>query len=217
MKAIILLSGGLDSAVILAQALEQKKQCIALTFDYGQLHRVELEFARKIAAHYGTPQHVISIDNTVFTTSGLVNDNMTIPQDRTASEIAIAGTPPTYVPARNTIFLSYALGLAEMYQADEIHYGANALDNAYPDCLPAYVHAFQQVMNVATQQAVEGHPPRLIAPLLHLNKKQIATEALRLGVPLNDTFSCYRPVNGKACNHCDACHLRNTLCAPIFS
>ena len=168
-KAIILLSGGIDSAVILATAIKEGRQCFTISFDYSQRHRLELRAAQAIARHYNVSNHLIKIDPTAFSKSSLTSQAH-VPRNRSKEEIANGGIPSTYVPGRNTLFLAYAMGQAEMMQADEIYYGPNANDySAYPDCRGEFIHAFQQVVNVATKQAVEGKAPKLIAPLLNLD------------------------------------------------
>jgi 7-cyano-7-deazaguanine synthase len=210
LKAIILLSGGVDSTVMLALAHQQKKQCVALSFDYGQKHRIELESAKHIALHYQISHQIITFSPAPFGHSALTDPFSTVLKDRTPAEIASAGIPNTYVPARNTIFLAYALGFAEICRADEIHFGANAMDTApYPDCRPEFFQAFQSLINLATKQSIEGRPPRLLTPLQHMDKTKIVAEGLRLKAPLHKTFSCYAPQeNGSSCHHCDACILR---------
>lgn len=207
-RAIVLLSGGLDSTVVLAMALNQGRECLALGFDYGQRHLIELEHAQKIADHYRVNFRIIHLDSSLFKTSSLVSD-ITVPKNRSKQEIA-KGIPNTYVPARNTLFLAYAMNQAELFDAQEIYAGPNALDAApYPDCTPAFIQAFQSVLNVATKQAVEGKAPRLLTPLIHWDKTQIIQQGIALGVPLNMTFSCYDPLpTQKACGRCDACILR---------
>jgi 7-cyano-7-deazaguanine synthase len=210
MKAIILLSGGIDSTVMLALAKQQGRRCLALSFNYGQRHKIELDAARAVAAYYNTPQHIISLQNAAFSGSALVNEYAAVPSDRTPQQIAMSGIPATYVPARNTLFLSYAMGFAEVTGANEIYFGANALDSGpYPDCRPSYLAAFQTIINLATKQAVEGSAPKLLTPLLEWDKAAIIAEGMRLGAPLNLTFSCYAPLaSNVACGHCDACILR---------
>lgn len=210
MKAVILFSGGVDSTVLLARALAHDKECLALSFDYGQRHKVELQYAAKIAHHYSVRHQIITIDTPSFDSSSLVNPCSKVAVNRTAQEIARAGIPSTYVPARNTIFLAYAMGFAEMYQASEIHFGANIMDTLpYPDCRPEYLNAFQQLLNVATKQAVEGHAPKLVTPLIAWDKARIIQEGLALNAPLDMTFSCYSPLaSHAACGCCDACMLR---------
>lgn len=208
-KAIILFSGGLDSTVILALALAQKRQCYALSFDYGQRHRQELKCAQTIAAHYGVSHQIIFIDPMAFGQSSLVSD-LEAPHSRTLEQIAHQGIPNTYVPARNTLFLAYALGQCELHQANEIYFGSNCLDAlCYPDCQPAYLDAFQHIMWLATKQAVEGQAPQLLTPLLHWDKSQIVQQGRELGAPLELTWSCYCPSDqGRPCHTCDACILR---------
>lgn len=208
-KAIILFSGGLDSTVVLALALAKGCECYALSFDYGQRHHDELQSARAIADFYKVHHQIISLDSRAFATSSLVSD-LTPPQERTRTAMANEGIPNTYVPARNTLFLAYALGLCELYQADEIHFGPNRLDHScYPDCRKDYLDAFQQVMRFATKQAVEGRPPRLVTPLLQWEKTEIICQGLALKAPLDMTWSCYSPISkGKPCQKCDACVLR---------
>jgi 7-cyano-7-deazaguanine synthase len=211
MKAIILFSGGLDSTVMLALALKTGRECIAISFDYGQRHRVELEHAAQIAQYYQVQHRIIKIDLSVFSSSSLLSD-VSVPKNRSFTEINSGGIPSTYVPARNLLFLAYAMGQAELYGAQEIYMGPNAMDaRPYPDCRPVFLEAFQQVMNVATKQAVEGAPPRLVTPLLHWDKEEIVRQGRVLGVPLNKTFSCYSPTPlGEPCQVCDACTLRKS-------
>lgn len=214
MKAIILMSGGLDSAVILAIALKQKRECLVLSFDYGQRHKIELESAKKITAFYNVPHKIITIDPKSFGNSSLLSSTskseFEVPKNRTVAEMKQAETPNTYVPARNTIFLSFAIAQAEIFQAGEIYIGPNALDMKYPDCSQEFIDAFQQVINVATAQAVSGNAPKLVAPLLKLNKAEIIALGLSLKAPLEMTFSCYDPIEGQPCLECDACSLRKT-------
>lgn len=209
MRAIILFSGGLDSTVILALALKEKKECIAISFDYGQRHKIELEYAARICQYYHVKHEVITLPHDALKKSALLSD-MEMPKNRDAETINNSGIPNTYVPARNTIFLAYATALAEIYEADEIHYGPNFLDrNPYPDCRPAYVDAFQQVLNHATRQAIEGFSPKLMTPLIDWDKKRIVEEAKALKIPIEMTFSCYDPINEMPCSVCDACFLRS--------
>lgn len=208
-KAIILLSGGLDSTVVLALAASQGKNCLAVSFDYQQKHRQELEAAKKIASYYDVPHQMISLDPTPFSLSSLTSD-LAVPQARTLDQISNAGTPNTYVPARNTIFLAYALGICEHHDADEIHFGPNRADiTCYPDCTPAYLKAFQAIMNQATKQAITS-PPQLVTPLISLNKPEIIQLGIRLKAPLDMTWSCYSPTKASLpCQTCDACVLRS--------
>lgn len=210
MKAVILLSGGVDSAVVLALALEKGRECFALSFDYQQRHRRELRSAEQIAAYYKVSHQIIAIDPTPFSSSALVSGKA-IAKNRTVEEISSSEKiPSTYVPARNTLFMAYALGFAEVTGAQEIYIGSNALDHRpYPDCRPEYFEALQKLFQVATKQSVEGVPPVPIAPLLYLDKTQIGQEGMRLKIPLELTFSCYDPTpEGLHCTQCDACQLR---------
>lgn len=211
MKAIILMSGGIDSAVVLALALEKKFECLALSFDYGQRHRVELNSANAICEYYEVPQTIIPIDPTPFARSSLLQMDVIPHSGRSPKEISESGIPNTYVPARNTLFLSYSLGFAEINHADEIHFGMNLLDRTgYPDCRPEYLEAFQKVANLATKQSLESKGIQIIAPLINWNKARIIFEGMRLNVPLELTFSCYNPTKaGLHCGKCDACILRN--------
>ena len=211
MRAIILLSGGLDSTVALSIAKSQGRECFALSYDYGQRHRIELEYAKQVALHYNIPQKVISLDPALFTTSTLMTAEP-VPTNRTLEEMARGGIPSTYVPARNTLFLAYATAFAEVCNAQEIYVGMNADDQVgYPDCRPAYINAFQGLLNVATKQSTCGAAPQLIAPLVNMRKKEIVNEGIRLNAPLTLTWSCYAPTTSAAtCEQCDACMLRNT-------
>jgi 7-cyano-7-deazaguanine synthase len=208
-KAVILFSGGIDSTVALAMALEKDRECYALSFDYGQRHRIELDFAKEIAKHYGISLKIICIDPSVFGKTSLVG-KFPVPKDRSTSIIKASGIPNTYVPARNTLFLAYALGQAEILEASEIYVGFNDMDNSpYPDCRPAFVKAFQGLIEVATKQSVEGRVPQLLAPIISMNKTEIIQQGLALNAPLHLTFSCYDPtLDGKPCGRCDACRLR---------
>jgi len=208
MKSVILLSGGIDSTVLVAIAKSLWRDCYAISFDYSQRHRVELESARAIAHFYAIPHHVIKIDSKAFSGTSLVND-LAVPKNRTVDQINESEIPNTYVPARNTLFLSYAAGQAEIVGAEEIYFGPNAMDyHCYPDCRESYIEAFQQVLNCATKQAIEKGGPRLCVPLIKLNKKQIVELGKQLGAPIELTMSCYDPVNGAHCRKCDACTLR---------
>lgn len=208
-KAIILLSGGIDSTVALALALEKGRECYTLTFDYGQRHQIEIESASQVSAHYQIPHRVITVDSFAFQTSALVSE-ISILKDRTKEEIALAGIPNTYVPARNTVFMSYALGLAEVLGAKEIHIGSNALDyGPYPDCRPEYFAALTKLYALATKQSVDGNPPVPVTPLLYWDKAEIVKQGKRLNAPLHLTFSCYDPTpRGQHCYRCDSCRLR---------
>jgi 7-cyano-7-deazaguanine synthase len=207
--AVVLLSGGLDSATVLAIARSEGFAIIALSFRYGQRHGVEIVAAQSIARAASVLRHVIvDIDLRVFGASALTSD-MAVPKGRTASEIS-HGIPITYVPARNTIFLSYALALAEVSMADNIYIGVNALDySGYPDCRPDYIEAFEQMANLATKAGVEGRHLTIHTPLMHQTKGEIIARGLKLGVDYAATLSCYDPdANGAACGECDSCQLR---------
>lgn len=212
MKTLILFSGGLDSTVVLAMAKAAGHQCHAVSFDYQQRHRVELKAAAKIAQFYQIPHQIIQIDPICFSTSALLSKDAIL-KNRTAQQMADEGIPNTYVPARNTIFLAYLLGLAEIQDCGEIHVGFNAMDALpYPDCRPAYVTAFQNLTNCATKQGVEGRAPKIIAPVILWSKQEIIAKGKELHAPLNLTFSCYNPTpNGDPCLQCDACMLRLKL------
>lgn len=209
MKAVCLLSGGLDSATCLAHARRAGFECYALSFDYGQRHRVELEAARRVAAALGAADHrVARIDLRAFGHSALT-DEIDVPKWR--DETAMShGIPVTYVPARNTIFLSFALAWAEVIEANDIFIGVNALDySGYPDCRPEFIHAFETMSNLATKAAVEGRIRiRIQTPLIELTKAQIVLLAVELGVPLELTHSCYDPDASGPCGACDSCVLR---------
>lgn len=208
MKAIILLSGGLDSTVLLAKVLSEKKECFCLSFDYGQKHKIELEAAKKIAHYYQVPHQILSIPIPPKKDCALTGETLPL-QNRCIAEITCGKIPNTYVPARNTIFLSYAMSYAEVIEAQEIYLSANAMDGGYPDCLPSYVKAFQYVLNEGSKQAKDGHAPKLIAPFLHMRKEDIIALGICLNVPLDWTISCYSPnEGGVACLQCDSCLLR---------
>jgi len=207
-QAVVLLSGGLDSATLLALAKRQGYGAHCLTFAYGQRHAVEVEAARRVAqAQRAAAHRVIEIDLRAFGGSALTAD-VAVPKDRSPAEMT-GDIPVTYVPARNTIFLAYALGLAEVLGAEAIFIGVNAVDySGYPDCRPEFVRAFQGVANVATKAAVEGRPTRLVTPLIHLTKAQIIRTGVELGVDYGLTHSCYDPVGELACGRCDSCQIR---------
>ena len=208
-RAVVLLSGGIDSTTALAIAQRDGFEACALTFRYGQRHQVEVEAARRIAERFGATRHVIvDIDLRVFGGSALT-DNITVPKDRPLGEIAHA-IPVTYVPARNTIFLSFALAYAEVLGANDIFIGVNALDySGYPDCRPEYIQAYEKMANLATKAGVEGRRLSIHAPLIRLNKAEIVKQGLALGVDFSLTHSCYDPTPaGLACGRCDSCRLR---------
>jgi len=204
-KAVVLVSGGLDSATILAIARDQGFECCALSFDYGQRHRIEIEAARRVAESLGAVQHkTVQLDIGWMGGSALTDQNLAVPHAPSA------GIPITYVPARNTIFLAIALGWAEVLAARDIFIGVNALDySGYPDCRPAFIEAFETLANLATRAGVEGQGFRLHAPLIHWRKAEIIATGRRLGVDYSLTLSCYDPdPAGRACGVCDSCRLR---------
>jgi 7-cyano-7-deazaguanine synthase len=207
--AVVLLSGGLDSATVLAIARSEGFAIIALSFRYGQRHGVEITSAQSIARKAGVLRHVVvDIDLRVFGASALTSE-LEVPKGRSADEMS-HGIPITYVPARNTIFLSYALALAEVSMADNIYMGVNALDySGYPDCRPEYIEAFEQMANLATKAGVEGRHLTIHTPLMHQTKGEIITRGMKLGVDYAATMSCYDPdATGAACGQCDSCQLR---------
>lgn len=202
--AIVLVSGGLDSATVLAIALDAGHDVYPLTFDYGQRHRIELEAAVRVCDSLGArAPKVIRLDLRAVGGSALTDD-IDVPKDVDAQ-----GIPVTYVPARNTLFLSYALAYAETVNARDIYIGVNAVDySGYPDCRPEFVAAFEKLANLATKQGVEGRPTRIRAPLIELTKSQIISRGIALGVDYELTHSCYDPAGGLACGRCDSCRLR---------
>jgi 7-cyano-7-deazaguanine synthase len=203
-SAVVLLSGGLDSMVCAGIAREQGYSVIALTVDYNQRHRVEIDAARRIAAGLADRHIVLPLDLRAFGGSALTGD-IAVPKDGVGE-----GIPVTYVPARNTIFLSLALGLAEASHARDIFIGVNALDySGYPDCRPEFVAEFEKLANLGTKAGVEGETFKIHAPLQHMTKAEIAREAARLGLDAALSHSCYDPSpDGGACGQCDACRLR---------
>lgn len=206
MKSVVLLSGGLDSATVLALAQAAGRDVHALSFDYGQRHRIELDAARAIAVKGGVAEHVLfSLDLRVFGGSALTS-SIDVPKDA----LDDGGIPVTYVPARNIIFLSLATGFAEVTGAEEIWIGVNAIDySGYPDCRPEFIDAFQKAILKGTKSGVEQQRPRIITPLLHLSKAEIIRKGVELGVDYSMTTSCYDPdEGGRACGHCDSCILR---------
>lgn len=205
MKAVVLLSGGLDSATILALASRDGFACHALSFNYGQRHRVELAAAEKVAAALNAAEHrIVDLDLTWVGGSALTDTRIAVP------EAPRPGIPVTYVPARNTIFLSYALGLAEVLEARAIFIGVNAVDySGYPDCRPEYIRAFEQLAQLATKAGVEGHPLSIHTPLIRLSKAEIIKNGIALGVDYSLTVSCYQADDqGRACGVCDSCRFR---------
>lgn len=204
-KAVILLSGGLDSATVLAMARAQGLACYTMSFDYGQRHRAELQAAERVSRQLGAVEHkVIRMDLAGIGGSALTDATIAVPEE------AGEGIPVTYVPARNTLFLSLALGWAEVLDAPQIFIGVNAVDySGYPDCRPEFVEAFEQLANLATRAGVEGRPFSIRAPLQDLSKAQIIREGVRLGVDYAATVSCYQADDdGRACGRCDSCRLR---------
>ncbi len=204
-KAVVLLSGGLDSATVLAIAHADGFACHALTFDYGQRHRIEIEAAQRVArALHAADHRVVKLDIGWMGGSALTDPSIAVP--RQPGE----GIPVTYVPARNTVFLSVALGWAEVLSAADIYIGANAVDySGYPDCRPEFIEAFGKLANLATRAGVEGRGFRIRAPLMRLHKQEIIREGIHLGVDYSLTVSCYDPdAAGRACGTCDSCRLR---------
>lgn len=204
-KAVVLVSGGLDSATVLAMAKSQGFRCFTLSFDYGQRHRAELVAAQKIAAAYPDVVHkVVTLNLDSIGGSALTDQDIAVPESPTE------GIPVTYVPARNTIFLSIALGWAEVLEASRIFIGVNAVDySGYPDCRPEFIEAFTQLTNVATKIGVEGGVMQICAPLSALSKADIIRAGVALGVDYSATVSCYQAdALGRACGRCDSCRLR---------
>ena len=204
-KAVVLVSGGLDSATVLALARAAGARCYALTLDYGQRHRVELEAARRVAQQLGAAdQRVVKLDIGWIGGSALTDTRIAVPHESSP------GIPVTYVPARNSVFLSIALGWAEVLGASAIYIGANAVDySGYPDCRPEFIRAFESLANLATRAGVEGKAFHVHAPLMNMRKHEIIRTGARLGVDYALTLSCYDPdAAGRACGRCDACRLR---------
>jgi 7-cyano-7-deazaguanine synthase len=212
-RAVVLLSGGLDSATVLAIAIQAGFDVAALSFDYGQRHRVELDAARRVALAAGVEQHlVLPLDLRAIGASALTAD-IEVPKDALERGDEI---PITYVPARNTLFLTFALGLAESLGAHDIFIGVNALDySGYPDCRPEFIAAFEKLANLATREGVEGRTFKIHAPLMELNKTQIIQKGLALGVDYSLTLSCYDPRGKISCGHCDSCLLRRRAFAEV--
>jgi 7-cyano-7-deazaguanine synthase len=207
--AVVLLSGGIDSTTTLAIAIAEGYEMYALSFDYGQRHQIETEAACRVANSLGAKEHrVAKIDMRIFGGSALTDD-IEVPKKRSYVDIG-QGIPVTYVPARNTIFLSYALAWAEVIPADHIFLGVNAIDySGYPDCRPEFIEAFENLANVGTKAGVEGRRFQVHTPLIKFSKAEIIREALELGVDLSLTHSCYDPsTEGIACGKCDSCLLR---------
>lgn len=213
-QAVVLLSGGLDSLTCLAIAVDKGYDILTISFDYGQKHSVELQRAVQIAKKYNCENKIVKLDSSVFQNSSLTDLEIKIPEvsnkNRIEQNLANNTIPNTYVPARNTIFLSYALGFAEITQAQAIFIGVNALDySGYPDCRAEFIDAFAQLAQLATAHAVMGHPVEIKTPLLHLTKKQIIDLGVELGVDYSLSVSCYQANDkGEACGVCEACCLR---------
>jgi len=207
-EAIVLLSGGLDSSTVLALAKERGYDVVALTFDYGQKHKRELNSSRKMARHFKAKEHVIvPLNLGELLRSSLTRKSMSIPENRTEEEIS-SGVPDTYVPSRNIIFLSIAASIAESRGAEAIFIATNSVDfSGYPDCTAEFMAAFQRTLDIGTKAGREGRGIRIEAPILTKSKRDIVREAIRLKVPLEDTWSCYKG-GVKACGKCDSCLLR---------
>jgi 7-cyano-7-deazaguanine synthase len=205
-RAVVLLSGGLDSATVLAIARSEGYDCYTLSFDYGQRHRAELNASAKLSEIMGAVSHkVIDINLRTIGGSALTDDEIDVPHEHQSDVI-----PVTYVPARNTVFLSIALGWAEVLEAEAIFVGVNAVDySGYPDCRPEYIGAYEKMANLATKRGVEGQPLTINTPLIHLTKADIIKKGVTLGVDYGLTVSCYEANrDGQACGQCDSCHFR---------
>ena len=210
MKAVVLLSGGLDSATTLAIARQQGYACYTLAFDYGQRHRSELVAAGRVSAALGAVEHkVVHLDLNLIGGSALTDPAIAVPE-RSLEAIGAAGIPVTYVPARNTVFLAIALGWAEVLEARALFIGVNAVDySGYPDCRPEFIAAFERLANLATKMGVEGQPLRVHTPLIALSKGDIIRRGHALGLDYGLTVSCYQAdAEGRACGRCDSCRLR---------
>ena len=204
-KAVVLVSGGLDSSTVLALALQQGYRCYTLSFDYGQRHRSELEAAKRVSELMKVEEHkIVRLDLGTIGGSALTDTTIDVPEQETA------GIPVTYVPARNTVFLSIALGWAEVLEADTIFLGVNAVDySGYPDCRPEYISSFEAMANLATRAGVEGNKLSIQAPLIDMTKGEIISAGASLGVDYSQTVSCYQAsIDGLACGKCDSCRLR---------
>ena len=207
-EAIVLLSGGLDSSTVLALAKERGYDVVALTFDYGQKHKRELNSSRKMARHFKAKEHIIvPLNLGELLRSSLTRESMSIPENRTEEEIS-SGVPSTYVPSRNIIFLSIAASIAESRGAEAIFIATNSVDfSGYPDCTAEFMSAFQRTLDIGTKAGIDGRGVRIEAPILSKSKGDIVREAIRLKVPLEETWSCYKG-GVKACGKCDSCLLR---------
>jgi 7-cyano-7-deazaguanine synthase len=204
-KAVVLVSGGLDSSTVLALALQQGYRCYTLSFDYGQRHRSELEAAKRVSELMKVEEHkIVRLDLGTIGGSALTDTTIDVPEHETA------GIPVTYVPARNTVFLSISLGWAEVLEADTIFLGVNAVDySGYPDCRPEYISSFEAMANLATRAGVEGNKLSIQAPLIDMTKGEIISAGTSLGVDYSQTVSCYQAsIEGLACGKCDSCRLR---------
>lgn len=204
-RAIVLLSGGLDSATTLAMATSEGFECHCLSFDYGQRHITEIRYAEALAKSMSATHRTVRIDIGQFGGSALTDENIAVPEDGEDN-----GIPITYVPARNTVFLSYALGYAEVLEAHDIYIGVNAVDySGYPDCRPEFIAAFETMANLATRIGVEGAPVKIHTPLIDLKKSEIIQAGVRLGLDYEKTVSCYQlDTDGRACGKCDSCRIR---------
>lgn len=204
-RAVVLLSGGLDSSTVLGMATRDGLECTALSFRYGQRHTVELERAARIAAHFGADHRIVDINIGAFGGSALTDAQIEVPVEGTPTDVI----PPTYVPGRNTVFIAVGLSLAEAIGAQTLHLGINAVDySGYPDCRPEYLAAYQRLANLATKAGIEGHGTELVAPLMQMRKEDIVREALAVGVPIDVTWSCYQG-GSEPCGVCDSCRIRD--------
>lgn len=204
-KAVVLLSGGLDSTTCLYQALADGKQIQALSFDYGQRHRIELSYAKKVTRKLGIPHTIQKLKPELFLGSSLTQKSIKVPKNSLGKD----EIPNTYVPGRNILFLSFAVSLAEGTGSDSIYIGVNAMDySGYPDCRPEFIKMYEMAIQLGTKKGSQGSPIKIMTPLQNLTKKEIVLLGNRLKVPFHLTFSCYDPKNGKACGKCDACLLR---------
>jgi 7-cyano-7-deazaguanine synthase len=211
MRAVVLLSGGLDSATCLAIARSEGFECHALTISYGQRHSIELDAARQVAKNLGAEEHrFVHVELDQIGGSALT-DEIDVPKDEET-----VGIPVTYVPARNTVFLAIALGFCEVIEANDLFIGVNAVDySGYPDCRPEFIAAFENLALVATKAGVEGNPLKVQTPLIDLRKTEIIQKGLSLGVDFGLTHSCYDPVDGHPCQHCDSCRIRQAAFAEL--
>ncbi|HIK38081.1 MAG: 7-cyano-7-deazaguanine synthase QueC [Geminocystis sp.] len=205
-KAVVLLSGGLDSATVAAIAREDGYETIGLSFHYGQRHVRELEAAKKLAPKLGIRKHfIVEVNLSLWGGSSLTDTSLPVPQEGVNPNII----PSTYVPGRNTVFIAIALSLAEAVEAEAIYLGVNAIDySGYPDCRPEYLEAFQRLANLSSKAGIEGKAPKLVAPLIQLSKVEIVKKAISLSVPIEETWSCYQG-GEKPCGVCDSCRIRN--------